>query len=279
MDSLVAFAERLIKNILGIEDDLVAITELVLQLPFFLEEGDSLYHVTEVIGEVYNVMMPIGLTILSFLFLIGFFNKTMMFELVNWENILKMIFRLLVAQVVMVNCLPILAMLASIVGGIIVDVFGIMTSGEQLQELVNIDNIINEFRGMDFISQVFYAIQYLVIWCIMLIIRLGIYMIVFGRFIEVCVYTFVAPIPIATMVNDDFSHIAFKFFQSFIAVCLQGLVILLLCVTYIAVARSWIVPAEDGGSDVSLVAYLLSSLSLLFVLAKSGGWAKSIVGL
>lgn len=279
MDAIVTFIENLLRQILGLEDDLTAITQLILQLPFFTSEGDALHQVTEVIIEVHNIIMPIGLTMLSFFFLIGFFNKTMMFELVNWENILKCIFRLMVAQVVMVNCLPILALLSSIVAGIVAEIYGLLNSGEQLQEIVNIDNVVAELRAMDFISQVFYAIQYLIVWLIMLIVRIGIYLIVIGRFIELSVYTFIAPLPIATMVSDEFSSISFRFFQSYLAVCLQGVVILLLCVTYLAVARAWIVPAEGSGSDVSIIAYLLSSLTLLFALAKSGGWAKSLVGI
>ncbi len=279
MDSLGTFVENLLRQIAGLENDIVGIVDLILRLPFLMDEGDQLNQLSEVILQVYNILLPIGLTLLSFFFLIGFFNKTMMFELVNWENILKCIFRLIVAQVIMVNCLSILVLLSSIVAGVIVDVFGIFESTEALEALIDIDAVIAEFNGMDFISKVFYSIQYIIVWAIMLIIRLTIYAIVVGRFIELCMYTFLAPIPIATMVSDEFSSISFRFFQSYLAVCLQGLVILIACITYLAVARAWIAPADDATADVSIVAYLLSALSLLFVLFRSGGWAKAIVGL
>ena len=87
------------------------------------------------------------------------------------------------------------------------------------------------------------------------------------------------PLPIATMVSDEFSSIAFRFFQSYMAVLLQGLVILLIVFTYLAIARAWIIEQGIVDNTFGLIRYLLSSLALLLMLLKSEGWARALVGL
>ncbi|MDD4572487.1 MAG: hypothetical protein PHN47_08420, partial [Clostridia bacterium] len=262
----------------GFEDDLQHIIEWVLRIP--LMTGDeTLTAVNGIILDVYAIMVPMGLTLMSFIFLIGFFNKTMMFEFTNWENILKWLFRFIVAKVIMENCLFFLTIciqiLVSIVGGL--SLLGDL--GGETQQIIDFNEVIREMESKNFISQIFYAMEFLVVWVIMILIKMGIYGILIGRFVEIAVYTFIAPLPIATMVSDEFSSIAFRFFQSYMAVLLQGLVIILICFTYLAIAREWILTSGIVDNFFGMIRYLLSLVAFFFMLLKSEGWAKALVGL
>lgn len=278
MDAVVNFVRELLSTFFGLEDDLLDIIRWVLRMP--LMTGDeTLNTVNGIILDIYAVILPMGLTLMSFFFLIGFFNKAMLFEFTNWENILKWMFRFIVAKFVMENCLFFLTICAEIVVFILDNLPALGSLGGETQEIIDFNQIITQLENEDFLGQIFYAIEYIVIWLGMLIIKIGIYGILIGRFVEICVYTFIAPLPIATMVSDEFSSIAFRFFQSYMAVLLQGLVILLIVFTYLAIARGWIISQGIGDNTFGMIKYLLSSLALLLMLLKSEGWARALVGL
>lgn len=278
MNAVVNFVRELLSTFFGLEDDLLRIIEWVIRIPLMTGD-DTLNVVNGIILDIYAVVLPMGLTLMSFFFLIGFFNKAMLFEFTNWENILKWMFRFIVAKFVMENCLFFLSICAEIVVYILANLPALGSLGGESQEIIDFNQIITQMENEDFLGQIFYAIEYIVIWLGMLIIKIFIYGILIGRFVEICVYTFIAPLPIATMVSDEFSSIAFRFFQSYMAVLLQGLVILLIVFTYLAIARAWIIEQGIVDNTFGLIRYLLSSLALLLMLLKSEGWARALVGL
>lgn len=116
--------------------------------------------------------------------------------------------------------------------------------------------------------------------------------IAYGRMFEILVYLLVSPIPCAffPMGNgngDGISRITVKFFKSFIAVCLQGLM-MFMCIRLfgliIGTAFTDMVAATVGsGVDASTMVsdlcwdMILFTIILVMAVAKCGGWAKSII--
>lgn len=259
-----------IKQFLGLQDDLIGIMKFVQMMP---SDNENMW---KIIQQVFNAILPVGYTLLTLFFLISFFNKTMMFELVNWENIVKFLLRFVVAKIIIENSFIFLEGIIQTVT-FIIDILPV--GGEELGQTVEYDEIMAQLESLGFIQKIFATIKYLIIWFVMMIIRLCLYLIVFGRLIEICVYTAVAPIPLSTMISDEFSSVATRFIQSYIAVCLQGLVIIIMCFVYLAFAKAFFDPGSGQGYEVGFWAYILSSLTLVFVLFKSGAWAKQICGL
>lgn len=87
-----------------------------------------------------------------------------------------------------------------------------------------------------------------------------IFVIVYGRMIEIYLLTSLAPIPFATVPNRETGHMGQNYFRSLFAVGFQGLLILV-CV---AVGAIW-----------GCVGY---TVLLCFTLFKTGSLAKSIFG-
>ena len=102
-----------------------------------------------------------------------------------------------------------------------------------------------------------------------------IFIIVYGRMIEMLLLTSLAPIPIATLSNREFGSTGQNYFKSLCAIALQGFLILV-CVGIYAVLVQGI---AVGGSPISAVWQVLGYTVLLcFTLFKTGSVAKSILG-
>lgn len=134
------------------------------------------------------------------------------------------------------------------------------------------------------------------LWASMIIVTLAIKIcgilisvIAIGRMFEIYVYLAVSPLPCAFFPLGDgagggISRVTEKFFKSFIAVCLQG-VMMLICITIynMIVSNSFASMINGitttGSAAVSEVCYtvLMFAIVLVMSIARCGSWAKNIV--
>ena len=112
-----------------------------------------------------------------------------------------------------------------------------------------------------------------------------------GRMFELYVLLAVSPLPCAFFPLGDgsgggMSRITQKFFKNFIAVCLQGVMIIIsIRIFYMIVgtALTSLITSASGGSDPTTVVtdlcyvMLLAGIVLVMAVAKCGSWAKSIM--
>ena len=115
--------------------------------------------------------------------------------------------------------------------------------------------------------------------------------IAFGRMFELYLLLAVSPLPCAFFPLGDgsgggMSRITQKFFKNFIAVCLQGVMIIIsIRIFYMIVgtALTSLITSASGGSDPTTVVtdlcyvMLLAGIVLVMAVAKCGSWAKSIM--
>lgn len=115
--------------------------------------------------------------------------------------------------------------------------------------------------------------------------------IAFGRMFELYIYLAVSPLPCAFFPLGDgtgggWSRITQKFFKSFIAVCLQGVMIILCIQIFYLIIGSSIeemmrnaVSGTDAGAIVTELCYtmLMGAIVLVMSVARCGSWAKSII--
>ena len=118
-------------------------------------------------------------------------------------------------------------------------------------------------------------VQTLFIGLTMHALGIVIFIIVYGRMIEIFLYTSLAPIPLATLSNREFGGMGQNYFKSLCAVGLQGFLILI-CVGIYAVLVQGI---ATSGNPISAIWTVMGYTVLLcFTLFKTGGVAKAILG-
>lgn len=106
-------------------------------------------------------------------------------------------------------------------------------------------------------------------------LNIVIFVIVYGRMIEIYMLTSLAPIPFATVVNRELGSMGQDYFKSLMAVGFQGLLILVCVGIYAVLIQSIAVSGDPIGAVWTVIGY---TVLLCFTLFKTGSLAKSILG-
>ena len=102
-----------------------------------------------------------------------------------------------------------------------------------------------------------------------------IFVIVYGRMLEIYLLTSLAPIPVATLANREAGGMGQNYIKSLFAVGFQGLLIVI-CVAIYAVLVQGI--ATDGDPINAIWTCMGYTVLLCFILFKTGTIAKSVFG-
>lgn len=117
--------------------------------------------------------------------------------------------------------------------------------------------------------------QSLLINVTMWALNIIIFVIVYGRMLEIYMITSLAPIPMATLSNREMGGMGQNYLKSLFAVGFQGLLILLCVGIYAVLIQSIATSGDPIGAIWGCVGY---TVLLCFMLFKTGSIAKSIFG-
>lgn len=239
-----------------------------------------------------DILKPFCYTIISICILIELAQVAMKVDLIKWEHGLKVSVKLVLSKV----CIDIApTVLRAIYEQAATWTSNAATSGfgggaASMGSLVNADmqNMIEGLSGWGPVLGLFMSLLIVVI--AIKICGLLIQVIAYGRIFEIYVYLGFSPLPCAFFPLGDgsgggMSRLTGKFFRSFAAICLQG-VIMIVCIRIFGkIMESAITNqisaavAAGGATGVSDLCYtmLLGCIVLVMSVVKSGGWAKSIL--
>jgi hypothetical protein len=104
-------------------------------------------------------------------------------------------------------------------------------------------------------------------------ISVCIFLIIYGRMLEIYLTVSIAPIPFATMVNKEWGQVGSNFLKTLFALAFQGFLIITCVAIYAALVQS--IPTADSvhGAIWGTAGY---TILLCFALFKTGSLAKSI---
>lgn len=139
-----------------------------------------------------------------------------------------------------------------------------------------VDLVEKKVQGMGIFEQLLFFYQVYPWTLAMTIFEFIIFFVVYGRMIELLILTAVAPIPIATMVSDGAGDIAKRFFKIYIAVCFQGVIIIMACLLYGSMAGGLLGKPTDAMDMMTKI--VLAGIVLSGILLKSGSWSKQLAG-
>lgn len=117
--------------------------------------------------------------------------------------------------------------------------------------------------------------QSLLIGVTMQILSIVIFVITYGRMLEIYLLTSLAPIPVATLSNRELGGTGQNYLKSLFAVGFQGLLILVCVAIYAVLVQSISISGDSIGAIWGTVGY---TVLLTFMLFKTGSIAKSIFG-
>ena len=116
-------------------------------------------------------------------------------------------------------------------------------------------------------------LQTLIVRLLMWIFSLAIFVIVYGRMIEIYLMTSLAPIPFSTFGNREQSQIGQNYFKSLMALGFQGFLIMICVGIYAVLIRGVSFSSDIIASIWGVMGY---TVLLCFTLFKTGSLAKSV---
>ena len=224
-----------------------------------------------------TVVLPIAGMILTFVMCYELINmiieRNNLHDLDTWI-FFKWVFKTFALVLILSNTFNIVLGVFDISQQVIQSSAGLITgqTGVSQDMLANLQTTL---QGMDIGPLLGLWLESFIIRFATIVLNIIIFVIVYGRMIQIYLLTSLAPIPFATFGNKSISHVGQNYFKSLVAVAFQGFLILV-CVAIYAVLVQGI--ATSGDPIAAVWSVLGYTVLLCFTLFKTGSLAKSIFG-
>lgn len=223
-----------------------------------------------------SVIVPIAGMILTF---IACYELIQMIidhnNLANFETwiFFKWVFKTFMAVTIITNCFNITMAVFDVAQQVISGAGGIISGSTAIDDAA-LQGMRQTIEAMDLGPLLGLYLQSFVVQTTMWVLGILIFVIVYGRMIEIYLMVSLAPIPFSTFGNREQSQVGQNYLRSLFAIGFQGFLILV-CVGIYAVLIQSVVFSQDVIASLwGIVGY---TVLLCFTLFKTGGLAKSIL--
>ena len=220
---------------------------LVTQSPSSFKGGT----IWEIIVNINGALQAVGLALLVLFFVIGVVRTCTNFsELKRPEQVLKLFLRFAIAKGIVTYGLDLMLAVFKIIQGIVTTIMSktsFQASSMALpQEIIDAVNNCGFFESIPLWAVTILGGLFVTVLSFILILT------VYGRFFKLYMYTAIAPVPLSSFAGETTQNIGKSFLKSYIAVCLEGAIIVLACIIFSEFATSPPVVAA-GAEPVNMV--------------------------
>ena len=225
-----------------------------------------------------TVVLPIAGMILTFV--LCYELITMIIEKNNMAdfdtfNIFKWIFKTFVAVYILSNAFTIVMGIFELAQTVVNGSAGIISGSLDVSAAGAVADLQAQLEAMSLFELVGLWLEMNIIDLCMTALSICIFIIVFGRMIEIYLTVSVAPIPLSTMANREWGQMGNNYLKGLFALGFQGFLIMI-CVAIYSVLIQGIGSATSVHAAIWEVAGY--TVLLCFTLFKTGGLAKSLFG-
>ena len=221
-----------------------------------------------------NVILPIAGIILALVMTMEFIriimDKNNMHDFDTW-SILMWVFKTACAILIVSNTWNIVMAVFDVSQTVVNNAAGMIVGNTDI-ELVT-EGLEETLMAMELSSLIGLWFQSMIVGVTMHILSIIIMLICFGRMIEIYLVTSVAPIPMATMMNHEWSQMGQNYLRSLFALAFQGFLIIVCVAIYAVLVQNMVVE-----SDISMAIWTVMGYTVLlcFTLFKTSSLAKSV---
>ena len=238
--------------------------------------NSSIYSMIHSLSE--NVIVPIAGLILAFVMTLEFIQMIVdrnNFHDFDISNIYKWMFKTACAVLIVTNTWNIVMAVFDVSQSIVNDASGIIVGSTTLDFDSLIPDLESRLEALELGELLGLWIQSFLVGFCMKALSICIFIITFGRMIEIYLVTSVAPIPMATMMNRESGHMGQNYLKSLGALGLQAFLIIICVAIYAALVQNISVTGDISYAIWTCMGY---TVLLCFSLFKTGSLAKSILG-
>lgn len=241
-----------------------------------LQWNDDIFNMIQNLSE--TVILPIAGVILAFVACYELIqlviDKNSLHEIDTWI-FFKWFFKTAVAVLIVTNTWNIVmgvfdmaqsvvnSASAVIIGDTAIDISSVLTDMESRLMEMDIGPLLGLWLQSCFVGICTWALT------------ICVFIIIFGRMIEIYLVTSIAPIPMATMANREWGQIGQNYLKSLLALGFQGFLIMVCVAIYAVLVQNIATETDISKAIWTCMGY---TVLLCFTLFKTGSLSKSIFG-
>ena len=237
--------------------------------------NSGIYNMIRTLSD--NVIVPIAGVILAFVMTVELIQmvseKNNMHGDVDTWMFFKWIFKTFCAVMIVTNTWNIVMGVFDVAQSVVSSASGVIVGNTSIDISSVVVDLEERLMEMDVGPLFGLWFQSLFVGITMWALTICIFIIVYGRMIEIYLVTSIAPIPMATMMNRESGNMGQNYLRSLFALAFQAFLIIVCVAIYAVLVQNIAV-----GTDISAAIWTCMGYTVLlcFTLFKTGSMAKSI---
>ena len=223
-----------------------------------------------------TVIVPIAGMVITFVLCYELITmiteKNNMHELETFM-IFKWIFKAYVAIYLVTNTFNFTMAVFDLAQSVVSSAGGVIAGTTAIDAASTMQEILDSLESMEIGELFMLSAEILILSLAVKLMSVAITVILYGRMIEIYLYTSIAPIPFATMTNREWGNIGNNYIKGLFALGFQGFFMMVCVGIYSALIATMNVTEDVHTSLFSIAAY---TVVLAFTLFKTGSISKSI---
>ncbi len=223
-----------------------------------------------------NVILPIAGIILAFVMTLELIqlitDRNNLHDVDTWM-FFKWIFKTACAVLIVTNTWNIVMGVFELAQTVVNRASGIIVGDTSLSLVENIADFEARLNEMEISALLGLWLQSFIVGLTMWAMSICIFLITYGRMIEIYLVTSVAPIPMAAMVSREGGGMGQNYLRSLFALGFQGFLIIVCVAIYAVLVQTMIIDTDISAAMWSCMGY---TVLLCFTLFKTGSLSKSI---
>lgn len=223
-----------------------------------------------------NVILPIAGVILAFVMTLELIqlitDRNNLNDVDTWM-FFKWIFKTACAVLIVSNTWSIVMGVFDVAQSVVNSASGIVVSDTSLALADNVADLEARLMDMEIWSLLGLWLQSFIVGITMWALSIRIFLISYGRMIEIYLVTSIAPIPMATTVNREWGQMGQNYLRSLLALGFQGFLIIVCVAIYAVLVQNMVIEEDIAAAIWTCMGY---TVLLCFTLFKTGSLAKSL---
>lgn len=223
-----------------------------------------------------SVILPIAGVILAFVMTLELIQliteKNNLHDLDTWI-FFKWVFKTACAVLIVSNTWNIVMGVFEAAQSVIASASGVIVGNTSINLMDHLTDLESRLMEMNVWSLLGLWLQSFVVGITMWALTICIFIIVYGRMIEIYLVTSIAPIPMATMVNREWGQMGQNYLRSLLALAFQGFLIIVCIAIYAVLVQNMLI---DDNISTAIWMCMGYTVLLCFTLFKTSSLSKSI---
>ena len=224
-----------------------------------------------------NVMVPIAGMILAFVMTLELIQmvteKNNMHGDIDAWTFFKWIFKTYIAVLIVSNTWNIVMGIFDVGQSVVNSAAGVITNDTSIDLSTLLVDLEDRLMAMELGPLFGLWFQSLFVGITMWVLTIAIFIITYGRMIEIYLVTSIAPIPMATMLNRESGNMGQNYIRSLLALAFQAFLIMVCVAIYAVLVQNIVIDTDVSAAIWTCMGY---TVLLCFTLFKTGSMAKSI---